>query len=441
VRLATRLFLATGGLVLIVIALLVFGLPRAGEHLWAVARAAVFGLGVAALLTWILTTAIERVLQQLTDVARATAAGIAPDFPHTRIPELARYALALRVTHDELIARFDALRREREDSRALIESMTDGVVATNVRGDIVSSNTAARRLLGYKADATLPPLAELFHDKPARDLLRDIHAGREVEQRELDLEGRTLLVTGRALPDGGTLLVLRDITELRRLETVRRDFVANVSHELKTPLTSIAGYAETLAAETDSPFARTILSNARRMQRLVDELLDLSRIESGGWRPERRVVELEPLARDAWAPFAERAAAAHVAFQVTVARDAHAVPADPDALRQIFTNLFDNALRHTPTGGRIRFRADLIQDSVRISIEDNGAGIASEHLPRIFERFYRVDTGRARDQGGTGLGLAIVKHLVEAHGGHVEAESALGRGTAIRMTLPVNGAA
>jgi signal transduction histidine kinase len=248
-------------------------------------------------------------------------------------------------------------------------------------------------------------------------------------------------VTGRALPDGGTLVVMRDITELRRLEAVRRDFVANVSHELKTPLTSIAGYAETLAAESESPFAKTILSNAQRMQRLVDELLDLSRIESGGWRPERRVVELEPAAREAWAPFAQRATAGLVGFDVAVAADAHAVPADPVALRQVLTNLFDNALRHTPPGGRIRVRADLVQDSVRLSIEDTGSGIPSEHLPRVFERFYRVDPGRAREQGGTGLGLAIVKHLVEAHGGHVQAESTLGRGTAIRLTFPANGSA
>jgi signal transduction histidine kinase len=130
-----------------------------------------------------------------------------------------------------------------------------------------------------------------------------------------------------------------------------------------------------------------------------------------------------------------------VGFDVAVAADAHAVPADPVALRQVLTNLFDNALRHTPPGGRIRVRADLVQDSVRLSIEDTGSGIPSEHLPRVFERFYRVDPGRAREQGGTGLGLAIVKHLVEAHGGHVQAESTLGRGTAIRLTFPANGSA
>jgi signal transduction histidine kinase len=173
----------------------------------------------------------------------------------------------------------------------------------------------------------------------------------------------------------------------------------------------------------------------------VDDLLDLSRIESGGWRPVPRMLELEPAARDAWTAFAEQAAGNRVAFEVALSPGAHAVAADPDALRQVFTNLFDNALRHTPPGGRIRVCGDLARGSVRLSVEDTGSGIASEHLPRIFERFYRVDPGRSRAEGGTGLGLAIVKHLVEAHGGRVEAESALGRGTTVRLMFPANGVA
>jgi signal transduction histidine kinase len=388
---------------------------------------------------------VTRPLSRLAEAARVTGDDrtlvAPPPGADSPVLEIAQHGLALRAMSDALATRVAALVRDREETRTLIESMSDGVIAANVRGEIVSCNAAARRLLAYRDDAPLPPLSELFHDKQARDVLHDALAGRDVEQQALDLDDRTLLVTGRALPDGGTLLVLRDVTELRRLETVRRDFVANVSHELKTPLTSIAGYAETLAAEAppDSAaqrFAATIVNNTRRMQRLVDELLDLSRIESGGWQPVRRVVEVEPAARDAWQPFAERARASGVAFETAVAADAHALAADPDALRQILGNLYDNALRHTPPGGRVRVVADLAQDSVRLAVEDTGTGIASEHLPRIFERFYRVDSGRARHQGGTGLGLAIVKHLVEGHGGRIDAESTLGRGTTIRMTFP-----
>src|SRR5205814_1124257 len=182
----------------------------------------------------------------------------------------------------------------------------------DAHGEIVTGNPAARRLLRLPASGSLPPLSELFHDKAAREIVRDITAGRDVESRELTLGGHALLITGRVLPDGGTLLVLRDISDLRRLETVRRDFVANVSHELKTPLTSIAGYAETLAAEAAESeakrFAETILANATRMQRLVDDLLDLSRIESGGWQPAPAVLDVATAARDAFTPLADRAA-------------------------------------------------------------------------------------------------------------------------------------
>ena len=214
---------------------------------------------------------------------------------------------------------------------------------------------------------------------------------------------------------------------------------------LPTPLTSIAGYAETLATEERDEkqarkFADTILSNARRMQRLVDDLLDLSRIESGGWQPVRRVVEVAGLAQEAWLPFVDRARERGVHFAVEVVPEAETTVADFDALRQIFTNLFDNALRHTPAGGTITVQGKAARDGVMIAVVDTGSGIALQHLPRIFERFYRADASRSRAEGGTGLGLAIVKHLVEAHGGRVTAESAMGRGTTIRIFFPADTA-
>jgi signal transduction histidine kinase len=172
------------------------------------------------------------------------------------------------------------------------------------------------------------------------------------------------------------------------------------------------------------------------MQRLVDDLLDLSRIESGGWHPAPAVVDVAAAARDAFAPFADRAVAGGVAFEAVVPSEAAHVAADPEALREVFTNLFDNSLRHTPRGGCLRITAELVDGGIAVAVSDTGSGIPSEHLPRIFERFYRVDPGRSRSQGGTGLGLAIVKHLVEAHGGRVIAESTLGKGTTIRSTFP-----
>nr|MBA3344219.1 PAS domain-containing sensor histidine kinase [Gemmatimonadales bacterium] len=245
----------------------------------------------------------------------------------------------------------------------------------------------------------------------------------------------------RPLPAGGAVLVIHDLTETRRLETVRRDFVANVSHELKTPLTSISGYAETLLgdtpdAETTRRFLSTILSNARRMQRLVDDLLDLSRIEAGRWQPTRVPVEVAAAARESSAALADRAEAQGIQLGIEIGVDAETVCADPEALRQVLTNLFDNSLRHTPAGGRIVCASRREGDGVAISVRDNGAGITREHLPRIFERFYRADLSRSREEGGTGLGLAIVKHLVEAHGGRAYAESERGRGTTVSCWFP-----
>ncbi len=413
----------------------------------AVQRAvALAGLGVlvatllaAAALSWRVARDVTQPLAQLTTAARAIAEGQTPAFPAARVPEVAQHVAALRGMHRQLDQRFAEIVREREETATLIETMTEGVLAADARGAIVTLNGAARRLLGYGAGDRLPALAELFHEKAARDLVQTVLDGGEAEPRELERGARALLVTGRALPNGGVLLVIRDVTELRRLEAVRRDFVANVSHELKTPLTSIIGYAETLTTEDAGKdaerFAHTILNNARRMQELVDDLLDLSRIESGRWQPTLARVDVAGVVGEAWAEFLDRARARRIKITVAASVARH-VKADPDALRQILTNLFDNALRHTPPGGRITVTAEASAGGVTIAVADTGSGIASEHLPRIFERFYRADPGRSREEGGTGLGLAIVKHLIEAHGGRVEARSTLGEGTTILLFFP-----
>jgi signal transduction histidine kinase len=237
------------------------------------------------------------------------------------------------------------------------------------------------------------------------------------------------------------VVVLHDLTDVRRLESVRRDFVANVSHELKTPLTSIAGYADTLMdsgidAETQRRFLGTIIANARRMQQLVDDLLDLSRIEAGRWSPQPRRTEISIVANEVWETFRRRATERDVRLDLAVAADATRIVVDPVALRQILSNLLDNALRYSPIGGGIRVYTERAGAGIALAVSDRGAGIPGEHVPRIFERFYRVDPARSREEGGTGLGLAIVRHLVEAHGGSVIAESELQHGTTIRCWFP-----
>jgi signal transduction histidine kinase len=229
-------------------------------------------------------------------------------------------------------------------------------------------------------------------------------------------------------------------TRLEALELVRRDFVANVSHELRTPLTIVGGFAETLAddqvpAETRKEFAAMILTNTRRMQNIVDDLLDLSRIESGAWTPRAEEVDLSELTREVLTALEPSAHAKGLTVRTYFPTGAQHIRADRTALSQIISNLVENAIRHTVEGIITIFSEDDGR-GIWIGVRDTGEGISEEHLPRIFERFYRVDSSRAREQGGTGLGLAIVKHMAEAHGGRVRATSREGEGTSIAAYFP-----
>jgi two-component system phosphate regulon sensor histidine kinase PhoR len=406
--------------------------------------AAALALLIGSLLALIAGRSIAQPLTQITTAARAIAQGQLPRFPRSGIPDIDGLVQALRQMHRQLDERFGALRSEQAASAALVESMVEGVLAADGRGRITTANEAARRLLGYESGVALPDLPTLFRAKAAREVVDAVREGRPVQDRQLEVDGRTLLVNARPLGGDGAVLVLHDLTELRRLENVRRDFVANVSHELKTPLTSISGYAETLLADAPDPatsqrFLQIVVSNARRMQRLVDDLLDLSRIESGRWQPRPEPVETAAAAREVVTSLADRAMGRGVTLDVLVPEDASVVYADPDALRQILTNLVDNAIRYAPRGMvTVGSRAD--DGGVEVSVSDDGAGIPGEHLPRIFERFYRADPSRSREEGGTGLGLAIVKHITEAHGGRVSAQSTIGRGTTISCWFPNPGA-
>ncbi len=402
---------------------------------------ALIALAVGATAAAVAARSVGRPLTGLAAAARAIAAGAPPRFPRSGVTEIDALVRALREMHQQLGARFAELRQEKAESAALVESMVEGVLAADARGRVTTANAAARALLGYDGDQPLPDLRELFRSKPARALVDAALAGDPGQARTIELDDRTVLATARGVPAGGAVLVLHDVTELRKLETVRRDFVANVSHELRTPLTSICGYAETLL--TDRPdddtarrFLETILANGRRMQRLVDDLLDLSRIESGRWQPAPVTLDAAATAREVWTTLSQRPESRGIRFEVEVAPGVPTLRADPDALRQVLTNLLDNSLRHTPAGGAITCRVAREDGGVAVSVRDTGSGIAREHLPRIFERFYRADAARSRDAGGTGLGLAIVKHLVEGHGGRVTAESALGQGTTITCWFP-----
>jgi signal transduction histidine kinase len=399
----------------------------------AVMGAAVLAVGFAG--------SVARPLVRLRDAAQAIARGERPHLDTRGRSEVGELARALRTVDENLSGRLADLERERSEMAALIGAMVEGVVACDAAGAVTTMNPAARRFLGLSAQEPLPPVGELFRHRGAREAAASALAGTHTEGIGAEVNGRDVLLSAHPLPGGGALFVLHDVTTLRRLETVRRDFVANVSHELKTPLTVLRGYAETLQGDDPPPdvrreFIAAMLGNARRMQRLIDDLLDLSRIESGGWAPHPQRVALAPAAQETWQSLAGSGNTAALTFEVRLAPDAAEVTVDPEALRQILGNVLDNAARYTPPGGRVEVRSERLTEGVRLDVVDTGPGIASEHLPRVFERFYRVDPARSRELGGTGLGLSIVKHLVEAHGGRVEAVSALGQGTTIRILLP-----
>lgn len=405
-----------------------------------VGGAALLALLVGVALALVAARSVSRPLTGLAAAARSIAAGTPPRFPRSGVSEIDALVRSLREMHHQLDDRFEAIRNEKAESAAVVEAMSEGVIAADDRGRITTANPSARRLLGYAADAPLPELPQIFRSREARELVDTVLAGDADASRTLDLDGRTLLITGRALPSGGAVLVMHDLTEIRRLESVRRDFVANVSHELKTPLTSISGYSETLLSDRPDPetvhlFLTRIATNARRMQHLVDDLLDLSRIEAGRWQPAVRPVDPAELAREVWTGLQDRNGRPIPRFEVRVPGGLR-VQADADALRQVLTNLLDNALRYTDAGGLITVSGRPEAGGVRLDVSDTGTGIPRDHLPRIFERFYRADPSRSREEGGTGLGLSIVRHLVEGHGGRVSADSVLGQGTTISCWFP-----
>ena len=392
------------------------------------------------LLAYLFSRSVTRPVVELRDVARAIAAGDLDRRPSISAPgEVGDLAVALHRMSEQLANRLHALEADDALMSALVESINEGVVAVSGRGTVVRMNESSRRFLGVESPVPFP--ADRLPQEPAvRAALRDAMSGTATEPREMLFGGRTLALTARPLPDGGAVLALLDLTTRRRLETIRRDFVANVSHELKTPLTVISGFAETLldhdlSVTQRQQFVGTIQANVVRMQRIVDDLLDLARYESGGWVPNPVSVDVNAAAAEALALVQGEATRKKLDLRATIAPGAERATADPTALRQILQNLVENAVRYTPTGSVTVFTEPRENGTV-VGVRDTGIGIPREHLPRIFERFYRVDAGRSREVGGTGLGLAIVKHLAEAHGGSVRATSTVGGGTEIAVFFP-----
>ncbi|MCG8469329.1 MAG: ATP-binding protein [Gemmatimonadetes bacterium] len=337
----------------------------------------------------------------------------------------------------ELRQQLDDARRQSEDLRALFEGLDDGLALIDADGSVLLCNAAFEGWTGRTVNPGVR-VGSLFRAPPVLEAVDQAQRG-EFVLDEVTLGENTVLMSARP-HRGGALLAIRDLTALRRLEGVRRDFVANVSHELKTPLTSVVGFAEAIAGGELAPdraedFGHRILANATRMRHLVDDLLDLAQVESGSWTPVPEPVSVGATAREVWETMAPDIGPSGETLVVT---DAGVEAfADPDAVRQILRNLLDNAARYSEPGSAIR--VDVVAEGLflRTEVSDEGPGIPSVHLDRVFERFYRIDPARSRERGGTGLGLSIVKHLVEGQGGEVGIESELRRGTTVWFTLPV----
>jgi len=331
-------------------------------------------------------------------------------------------------------------RQNQRQLETLLNSMQDAVIAVDAEGRVQWANqgmmelTQRVRLQAHLVETVRDP--ELLRAVKEAVDTRTVRGGRAIAI----VSGKTFDVTAAPLPDGGAVAVLRDLTERELLEKTRRDFIANVSHELRTPLTNIQGYSETLldTISPDSPqreFLEIIRKNAARMGRLTEDLLALARVESGEKRFELEAVTPEDLLRDAAQNFAETSGGRDLELEVKDGAP-QLVFADRDAIHHVFGNLLENALKYAGTGTRVILGARPVEDAVEFYVQDFGPGIPSEHLPRLFERFYRVDKARSRESGGTGLGLAIVKHIVLAHGGTIRAESELNHGATFLFTLP-----
>jgi two-component system phosphate regulon sensor histidine kinase PhoR len=384
----------------------------------------------------------SRRLQRIVQFAERIAAGdLTARISATSLDEIGQVAMALDKTARKLEENFLAMQTSQRQLETLLNSMQDAVIAVDADGRVQWANRGMDRLVPQRARLHAP-VVETVRDPQFLAAVRNATEGQKFASARAAsiVPGRSFDVTAAPLPGGGAVAVLRDLTETERVEKTRRDFIANVSHELRTPLTSIQGYTETLLDSTTDnghvhEFLEIVRKNAARMSRLTEDLLTLARVESGETRFEVEPTTPAELLDDAIESFREiaRAQGIELAIEEVVPTP---VNADREAIHQVFSNLIENATKYAASGGRIVLGARPSDRGIEFYVRDFGPGIPSEHLPRLFERFYRVDKARSRESGGTGLGLAIAKHIVLAHSGTIRAESELNHGSVFLFTLP-----
>jgi two-component system phosphate regulon sensor histidine kinase PhoR len=342
-----------------------------------------------------------------------------------------------------LAERVAAATAERDRLEGVLDAMVEGVVVTDGQCRVALANAALLRLFGIEGTIDGRSVLQALRHSEAADALADAVRRQAPVARDVQVRWpaeRVLALHAVALPGGGAVGVFHDVTERRRLDDVRRDFVANVSHELRTPLATLTGYAEELADPALSPddarrASEVIRRHVSRMTALVEDLLELARIEADRFAPTREPLDARTLLTDVareWGSRAETRAASLVVEN----GEGIVLVADRRLLRQALAHLLDNALKYGPRGGEVRLSARPVPGGAELAVSDQGPGIPPEDLPRVFERFYRVEKGRSREAGGTGLGLAIVKHVAEAHGGRAWVDSRPGKGAVFRIFVP-----
>lgn len=366
--------------------------------------------------------------------------------------EIGDLAQSFNLMSGELESKIEALIREVSEKEAVLTGMIEGVVAIDQDECIILLNKSAQKMFGLSPDDTLG----MFHWEAIRNpdinsLFKEVLKTRTQKVIELPinplLDERTFMVQAAPILDReenilGVVTVFHDITEIKRLERMRMEFIANVSHELRTPLTSIKGSIETLKAgaiaerEHACNFLDIIERHSNRLDRLIADLLDISRIETGKKQMILKPIKVMELVDKVISDFRETSIKKHQEISVDIPEDLPMALADEEAIETVLKNLLDNAIKYTPENGEITITASGNNGYIEIVVADTGIGIPEKDIPRIFERFYRVDKARSRELGGTGLGLSIVKHIIEAHEGTVSAESELGKGSRFTITLP-----
>jgi two-component system, OmpR family, phosphate regulon sensor histidine kinase PhoR len=413
-------------------------LPARHTLLVGSALALVIALAVSGIAAASTARRLDRIVQFAGQIARGN---LGARISESSADEVGQLAASLDKAARQLEESFSALKNSQRHLETLLNSMQDAVIAVDGDDRVQWANQAMQQLTQQRTRLNAP-IVETVRDPDFLRAVRTACDSRKAATARATsiLPGRTFDVTAGPLPGDGAVAVLRDLTETERVEKTRRDFIANVSHELRTPLTSIQGYTETLldsASENNHSreFLEIIRKNATRISRLTEDLLTLARVESGEQRFLIQPVAPADLLQETFQSFREMARSMNVELLVEDNANSQ-VSADSEAIHQVFSNLVENALKYGAAGGRVILGARPTAGGVEFYVRDFGPGIPSEHLPRLFERFYRIDKARSRDSGGTGLGLAIAKHIVLAHRGSIRAESELNHGSTFAFVLP-----